>query len=94
LTKEALKAMEISLVARILTVADAFDAMTSSRAYRKGLPPEEAIRRLEDGAGTQFDRTLVSTFVEAFEKGLLDSVYQSTKTFPPESHTPPEEGVG
>ncbi len=88
---DGLKAMEISLVARILSVADAFDAITSSRAYRKGLPPEEAIRRLNESAGTQFDKTLVGTFTEAFERGLLDRVYQSAKTAPPGPFASQEE---
>lgn len=41
--------------ARIIAVADAFDAMTTTRPYRKGLPIAEAYRRLAEGAGTQWD---------------------------------------
>jgi HD-GYP domain-containing protein (c-di-GMP phosphodiesterase class II) len=54
---------EIPLVARILAVGDAFSAMTTSRPYRKALDLEEAIRRLEDAAGSQLDERLVTTFV-------------------------------
>jgi HAMP domain-containing protein len=82
---DRLKGTEISVVARILTVADAFDAMTSSRAYRKGLPPDEAIRRLNEAAGTQFDKAMVSAFTAAFDSGLLEHIYKSAKTVPPSS---------
>jgi HD-GYP domain-containing protein (c-di-GMP phosphodiesterase class II) len=54
---------EIPLTARIVTVVDAFDAMTSERAYRKPLPRGEALRRLRAGAGVQFDPRVVETIV-------------------------------
>ena len=46
----------IPLGARIIFVADAFDAMTSDRTYRFAMPPEHALAELEDCAGSQFDR--------------------------------------
>jgi HD-GYP domain-containing protein (c-di-GMP phosphodiesterase class II) len=55
---------EIPLVARILAVADAFSAMTTTRPYRKALHVEEALRRLEDAAGSQLEERLVSVFVD------------------------------
>jgi diguanylate cyclase (GGDEF)-like protein len=55
---------EIPLVARILAVGDAFSAMTTTRPYRKALSIEEALRRLEDAAGSQLDEKLVVAFVE------------------------------
>lgn len=55
----------IPLEARILAVADAFDAMTSTRAYRKELPVEEAFKRLDDGIGTQFDPNLAEALEAA-----------------------------
>jgi diguanylate cyclase (GGDEF)-like protein len=61
---DGLAGVEIPLVARILSVADAFSAMTTTRPYRKALSIEEAIRRLEDAADTQLDATLVVAFVE------------------------------
>ncbi len=50
--------------ARLLAVADSFDAMTSARPYRRALPFEEAARRLRADAGTQFDPFVVSVFVD------------------------------
>jgi HD-GYP domain-containing protein (c-di-GMP phosphodiesterase class II) len=54
---------EIPLGARILAVADAFDAMTSDRPYREGMPIERALRILSEGAGTQWDPRVVEAFV-------------------------------
>lgn len=55
---------EIPLHSRIILVADTYDAMTSSRAYRKGLAPEVAYKELQDFAGRQFDPRLVDIFLE------------------------------
>ena len=56
------------LYARILGVADAYDAMTSDRPYRKGMPREEAIRILRENAGTQFDPEIVDVFTRLLEE--------------------------
>jgi len=61
---DGLEGERIPLVARILAVGDAFSAMTTTRPYRKALPVEEALRRLEDAAGTQLEERLVVEFVE------------------------------
>ena len=58
---------EIPLVARMLAVSDAYSAMTTTRPYRKALTIQEALRRLEDAAGTQLDETLVVAFVHGIE---------------------------
>ena len=58
---------EIPLIARVLAVGDAFSAMTTTRPYRKGLSVTEALRRLEDAAGTQLDAHLVTRFVQGIE---------------------------
>jgi diguanylate cyclase (GGDEF)-like protein len=58
---------EIPLIARILAVGDAFSAMTTTRPYRKALGVREALVRLEDGAGTQFEERLVRAFVTGIE---------------------------
>jgi diguanylate cyclase (GGDEF)-like protein len=57
----------IPLIARILAVADAFSAMTTTRPYRKALDVREAIRRLEDAADSQLDARLVKAFVTGLE---------------------------
>src|SRR5205814_6764145 len=59
---------EIPLVARILAVGDAFSAMTTTRPYRKALPTDEALRRLEDAAGSQLDARLVNAFVRGMAR--------------------------
>jgi len=58
-----LRAGEIPLGARIIAVIDSFDAMICDRPYRRCLPYDEAIRRLLDGSGVQFDPTVVRCFV-------------------------------
>jgi len=57
--------------AAILAVADSFDAMTSSRTYRPGLPVGEALRRVREGAGTQYDPRVVAAFDRAVVEGTL-----------------------
>jgi putative nucleotidyltransferase with HDIG domain len=57
----------ISLYARVFAVADAFDAMTSDRPYRKGLPVPEARDRIRKGTSKQFDPAVVAAFVRVME---------------------------
>jgi response regulator RpfG family c-di-GMP phosphodiesterase len=59
---DGLAGEKIPLLARILAVADSFDAMISSRAYRGALPTAEAARIIRAGAGTQFDPALMAAF--------------------------------
>ncbi len=66
-----LKDDAIPLGARILCVADSFDAMVSDRPYRSKLPVEAALRELRAGAGTQFDSVLVEEFVAAYFGGRI-----------------------
>lgn len=61
---EGLKYDEIPFLARIISVADAFDAMMSDRLYRSKLNLEEAKQQLILGAGTQFDRKIVDIFID------------------------------
>lgn len=58
-----LTSYEIPFDARLLAVVDAFDAMTSDRTYRQGMPVEKALELLADGAGSQWDPELVDTFM-------------------------------
>ncbi len=61
---KGLKGDEIPLLSRIVMVADAFDAMSSDRPYRKGLKLEVVLGELARAAGTQFDPKLVKLFIE------------------------------
>src|ERR1051326_993625 len=60
-----LAAEDIPLYGRILAVADAYDAMTSSRPYRPGMPPERAEDILRNGAARQWDPGMVAAFLRA-----------------------------
>ncbi|GII61821.1 hypothetical protein Skr01_19060 [Sphaerisporangium krabiense] len=59
---------EIPEFARIIAVADAFDSMTSDRAYRKAKSIEEAVAELRKQAGTQFDPVMVSAFIRSLDR--------------------------
>jgi response regulator RpfG family c-di-GMP phosphodiesterase len=67
-----LKGEEIPIEARILAVADTYDAMTSDRAYRKALSHEIAVAELRRCAGTQFDPKIVAAFIIEMEKQRRD----------------------
>jgi len=68
---DGLKGDDIPLIARIIAVADAFDAMTTNRPYRKKREFEEAIKELKRTSGTQFDPIVVSAFLLAYQKGNI-----------------------
>jgi PAS domain S-box-containing protein len=57
------KAAEISLAAKILSVADAYEALTADRVYRKAMTEESALKIIKDGSGTQFDPAVVEAFL-------------------------------
>ena len=61
---DGLKAEETSIFSQIVSVADAYDAMTSSRSYHAALPKEEALVKIKAGSGTQFNPAVVQTLVE------------------------------
>lgn len=73
-----LKNSDLLLESRILSIADAFDAMTSDRPYRKALPLEVAVAELSGNAGTQFDPAIVDVFTSALSEG---SYFQSGFVF-------------
>lgn len=67
---DGLSGTGIPLLARLVTVADSFDAMTTDRPYRKALSLDEAVNRLEEASGVQFDADMVKVFVKYVrEKG-------------------------
>jgi response regulator RpfG family c-di-GMP phosphodiesterase len=83
-----LKGEEIPLEARILAVADTYDAMTSDRAYRSALSHEIAVAELKRCAATQFDPRIVAVFIIEMEK------YLKAKQNEEEDEKPQSEGNG
>jgi HD-GYP domain-containing protein (c-di-GMP phosphodiesterase class II) len=76
-----LKGDEIPIGSRIVAVIDAYDAMISNRCYRKGLSHEEAVTRLNQSAGTQFDPMVVHAFVEIAGQEVAE-VFAATGSSP------------
>lgn len=72
---------EISLPARVFSVIDAFDAITSDRVYRAGAPYEEALRRITVASGTQFDPQVVTAFTRIdsaeWQRMRIDCAHES-----------------
>ena len=65
-----LRGQDIPLSARIMAIADVFDALVSERCYKKPMPPEEAFKIIEEDAGTRFDAKLVKVFLDYKEEFL------------------------
>jgi len=74
-----LKGEDIPIEGRVISVADAFDAMTSNRPYRKGLSIEIAINELQKGRDTQFDSQCVDAMLKAFNDGKITNIMQNEK---------------
>ena len=72
-----LRGEQIPMCARIVAIADSYDAMTSTRPYRKPLTKSEAIRELEGKAGQMWDPDLVRTFVRIIQNGDKDALLQT-----------------
>ncbi|HEY5600180.1 MAG TPA: HD domain-containing phosphohydrolase, partial [Candidatus Manganitrophaceae bacterium] len=97
---DVLKGDAIPIMARIISVCDTFDAMTSDRPYRKGLGAEIALQELRRFAGTQFDPKVVDAFLSAFDNGDIEPTLYKNKTRPagappaptlPTPHSSPEK---
>ena len=73
---------DIPLIARIISVADTYDAMTSDRAYRRALPHEVTVSEIVRCSGTQFDPDIAGTFTERIE--MLREELRATGVEPPE----------
>jgi len=68
---KGLKEGEISIISRIVSIVDAYDAMTSDRPYRKALSKKDAIKELSRCSGTQFDPSLVEAFFSLLKKNKI-----------------------
>ena len=69
---DGLKGEEIPLFARIIGVADAFDAMTSNRVYRNHMDTDYVMNEMRNGRGTQFDPDALDAFLRLVDKGVID----------------------
>jgi putative nucleotidyltransferase with HDIG domain len=76
---------DIPISARMLCIADAFDAMTSQRTYRDPVSAEEAMKCLEAGAARQFDPVLVPIFVHMIRNGLINVDEEMIKIYEEEA---------
>ena len=74
---DGLKQKEIPFLARILSVADVYDAMASDRAYRKKMEENLIIKIIREGSGTQFDSGIVDAFLKAYNEGLIQTYMKS-----------------
>ncbi|MCM8762915.1 MAG: HD domain-containing protein, partial [Candidatus Omnitrophica bacterium] len=72
---KGLKADEIHLYARIIHVADALDAMTSDRPYRKALPLEVAIEEIRKNRQIQFDPEIVDCLLQLYQDGHIKNIF-------------------
>ncbi|MDX6694406.1 MAG: hypothetical protein QOF02_2009 [Blastocatellia bacterium] len=68
---QGLKGDEIPLMARIVSVADTFDAMTTDRPYQKAMSLEDAVERIKSFVGTRYDEGVVASLVAAYECGQI-----------------------
>lgn len=73
------KNSEIPLTAKIISVADTYDAMTTTRPYRKGLASGLALKELRRFSGRQFDPKVVNAFMKAFRKGVIARIKKSCR---------------
>ena len=83
---DGLRGEKIPRLARIVAVADAFDAMTSDRPYRQGLSPVDAFAELERQKGKQFDPELASAFLTIHQKVLQQMQCDTKKIGLPQTH--------
>lgn len=84
-----IKGEEIPLEARIIALADSFDAMTSDRSYRKGMTVEEALEEVKRSSGTQFDPAVVEAFINSWDGEISEQVKAGLQRL-----TPTEQLIG
>ncbi len=77
---DRLRGEEIPLGARIVSVCDAYEAMTTDRAYRAAVPQEAACQELRRWAGVQFDPAVVNAFLTVIEHGADEDAVDAART--------------
>lgn len=95
---QGLKGNQIPLQAKIVSVADTFDAMTTDRPYQKGMKLDDALARMRTFVGTRYDGEVVEALIEACEAGQIKPHSASWRTHTPRSsatelEAPPEASV-
>lgn len=68
---DGLRGEEIPILAKIVAVADTYDAMTTNRPYRKAIEKESAVEELKRCSGTQLDKEVVEAFIQAYQRGEI-----------------------
>lgn len=84
---DGLKGEEIPLYARIIAIADSYDAMHSKRIYRNALSKEGIREQIQNNAGVQFDPKITEVFLELLDDGTLESLESSFKETEPKQDT-------
>jgi len=74
---DGLKGNQIPFLARILSVADVYDAMASDRAYRKRMEERIILEVIHEGSGTQFDPDIVAAFDKVYKKGIISNYMET-----------------
>ena len=88
---DGLKREQIPFLARILSVADVYDAMASDRAYRNRMEEEVILKVINEGAGTQFDPDVVAAFKHVYNQGTILR-YMETGPLEDAGHFPSSNG--
>jgi HD-GYP domain-containing protein (c-di-GMP phosphodiesterase class II) len=83
----------IPSIARIISVADSFDAMTSDRPYRKAMSDDDAIMNLNQSIGSQLDNNAVEAFLAAYNSAGLEMVYKAEQSPYNLTFTPPPQST-
>jgi HD-GYP domain-containing protein (c-di-GMP phosphodiesterase class II) len=84
-----LRGEEVSLIARVVAVADVFDALTSDRPYRTALPITDVLEMLKRSAGTEFDADCVAALLRARARGLIQTQRERQQAHYPPPVPPP-----
>ena len=81
------KGEQISLAARIVSVADVFDALTSKRPYKEAWSAEAGLKAIEAGAGERFDPEIVAGFVALANEGVLERISSEVAASDDDDHS-------